>query len=127
MRKMPQPLAFLCILLFISSLAFAQDKDLEAYRPLLLKNAARLGVTPADVADAVILQAYTDKATRLTFVYLQQSYQHIKVYNAIISAAFIEGDATRNAYLERKYSVKRQRRLVEHPDRCANRGVCAKG
>jgi extracellular elastinolytic metalloproteinase len=91
MRKIPQPLAFLSILLFISSLALAQDKGLEEYRPLLIKNAARLGITPTDATDAAILQAYTDNKSHVTYIYLQQTYQQIKVYNTIISAAFIEG------------------------------------
>jgi extracellular elastinolytic metalloproteinase len=91
MRKIPQPLAFLCILLFISSLALAQDKGLEEYRPLLIKNAARLGITPTDATDAAILQAYTDSKSHVTYIYLQQTYKQIKVYNTIISAAFIDG------------------------------------
>ncbi|MFL5746333.1 MAG: M36 family metallopeptidase [Niastella sp.] len=91
MRKILQPLAFLCMLLFISSLALAQDKGLEEYRPLLIKNAARLGITPTDATDAVILQAYTDNKSHITYIYLQQTYQQIKVYNTIISAAFIDG------------------------------------
>jgi len=91
MRKNLQPLAFLSILLFISSLALAQDKGLEEYRPLLIKNAARLGITPTDATEAVILQAYTDNKSHITYIYLQQAYQQIKVYNTIISAAFIDG------------------------------------
>src|SRR5690349_21643652 len=91
MRKILQPLAFLCMLLFISSLAMAQDQGLEEYRPLLIKNAARLGITPTDATNAVILQAYTDNKSQITYIYLQQTYQQIKVYNTIISAAFING------------------------------------
>ncbi|HEX6427834.1 MAG TPA: hypothetical protein VF008_09125, partial [Niastella sp.] len=85
-------LSFISFLLFFSNFALAQDNDLEAYRPLLIKNALRLGITPTDAADAVIMQAYTDKATRITYIYLQQSYQQIKVYNTIITAAFIDGN-----------------------------------
>src|SRR4051812_26507815 len=91
MRKILQPLAFLSILLFISSLALAQDNGPEQYRPLLVKNAAHLGITPTDATDAVILQAYTDNKSHITYIYLQQTYQQIKVYNTIISAAFIDG------------------------------------
>lgn len=91
MRKILQPLAFLSILLFISSLAIAQDEGLETYRPLLIKNATRLGITPEDATGAVILQAYTDSKSHVTYVYLQQTYQQIKVYNTIISAAFVNG------------------------------------
>ncbi|AEV98072.1 hypothetical protein A4D02_14455 [Niastella koreensis] len=92
MRKILQPLALLPILLFISSLAIAQDKDLETYRPLLIKNAALLGITPTDASEAVILQAYTDRKSHLTYIYLQQTWQQIKVYNTIISAAFIDSN-----------------------------------
>ena len=92
MRKTPLLLlSFISFLLFFSNFAFGQEKDLEAYRPLLVKNAVRLGITPTDAADAVITQAYTDKATRITYIYLQQSYQQIQVYNTIITAAFIDG------------------------------------
>jgi hypothetical protein len=92
MRKTPLKLLhFISFLLFFSNFALAQENDLETYRPLLIKNAARLGITPRDATDAVIMQAYTDKATRITYIYLQQSYQQIKIYNTIITAAFIEG------------------------------------
>jgi extracellular elastinolytic metalloproteinase len=93
MRKiLLQPLALLSFLLLVSSLAFAQDKGLEEFRPLLIKNAARLGLTPADVTNAIITHAYTDKASHVTFIYLQQAYQQIKVYNSIITAAFVDGN-----------------------------------
>jgi hypothetical protein len=91
MRKTLQTLAFLSYLLFISYIAIAQDNNFETYRPLLLKNAARLGITPTDVKDAAIMHAYTDNQTHVTYIYLQQAYQQIKVYNTIITAAFIDG------------------------------------
>ena len=83
-------LSFISFLLFFFNFASAQENDLESYRPLLVKNAVSLGITPTDAAEAVIMQAYTDKTTRITYIYLQQSYQQIKVYNTIITAAFIE-------------------------------------
>jgi hypothetical protein len=93
MRKtLSKQLCFVSFLLLLSCFASAQDISLEAYRPLLVKNAARLGITPTDAAEAVITHAYTDKATHVTYVYLQQSYKQIKVYNTIITAAFIDGN-----------------------------------
>ncbi len=80
----------MAILLFANSVS-AQAIDEKELKPLLLKNAARLGITPADVNTAVITQAYTDPATKITYVYLQQAYQQIKVYNTIITAAFNDG------------------------------------
>lgn len=78
-------LCSIAFLLLFSSLAYAQ----EEYRPLLIKNATALGITSEDAANAVITHGYTDKVTRITYVYLQQSIQQIKVYNTIITAAFI--------------------------------------
>ena len=77
---------FIACLLLFSCFASAQ----EDYRPLLIKNAAYLGITTTDAAEAVITHAYTDKASRITYIYLQQSYRQIKVYNTIITAAFID-------------------------------------
>ena len=79
------------IVLLFANLLSAQPADNKAYRPLLLKNAARLGISPADVDAAVITNAYTDPATQITYIYLQQAYQQIKVYNTIITAAFRNG------------------------------------
>lgn len=82
-------LRLLVPILLLCQFSFAQNNDFERLRPLLVKNAATMGITTADIGDAVITHAYTDERTHITFVYMQQAYQHVKVYNTIISAAFV--------------------------------------
>lgn len=71
--------------------ASAQQTDDKDLRSLILKNAAYLGITPADAADAVINGTHTDASSEVTYVYLQQTYQQLRVYNTILTAAFRNG------------------------------------
>ncbi|MEO7310812.1 MAG: M36 family metallopeptidase [Chitinophagaceae bacterium] len=69
----------------------AQEMDFAAAKTLILKNAGRIGITSADVNEAVVTDAYTDPSSKISFVYLQQAYKQIKVYNTIITCAFRDG------------------------------------
>ena len=77
--------------LFFVGQVIAQDTAYSAYRPIITKNAARLGATTNDIQNAVITNAYIDASSGITFIYVQQAYKQIKVYNTIISAAFRNG------------------------------------
>ncbi|MEP6676743.1 MAG: M36 family metallopeptidase [Ferruginibacter sp.] len=83
--------ALLAVLLLTAASVSAQQADYNEYRPLLLKNALRLGITATDINEAVITNAYTDASTQVTYIYLQQAYQQVKVYNTIITTAFSNG------------------------------------
>ncbi|MCP9753139.1 M36 family metallopeptidase [Ferruginibacter sp. HRS2-29] len=62
--------------------------DNKEYRDLLLKNAAYMGISKVDAAQAIITDGYKDDLTGLTFLYVQQAYQGIRVFNTIVSSAF---------------------------------------
>ncbi len=66
----------------------SNPNDNKTFRDLLVKNASLMGISKSDVNDAVITDGYKDDFTGLTFLYVQQSYHGIRVFNTIISAAF---------------------------------------
>lgn len=77
-------------LLCISFLAFdthAQQLSDQELKGLFRKNALQLHIEPSDVDNATIKNSYTDDKTGLQYVYLQQSFQDINVFNHIISIA----------------------------------------
>ncbi len=82
----------LLVALLFAGRSMAQDADYKAYQPLIQKNAYRLGITKTDASDAIITNAYTDPSSQLTYVYLQQAYQQVKVYNTIITSVFRNGE-----------------------------------
>lgn len=69
----------------------ASSNDNKEFRSLLQKNAAAMGIPKADVSRSIITDAYTDDVTGITYMYVQQAYQGIKVFNVIISSAFKNG------------------------------------
>jgi hypothetical protein len=65
--------------------------ETKANRELLEKNASALGISKADINEAIITDIYTDNVSGITYLYVQQAYQGIKVYNKIISGAIRNG------------------------------------
>ncbi len=66
----------------------AQQPDANLLLDLVKKNAAPLRLSPADADNAMISHSFTDSKTNITYVYLQQAYQQIKVYNSIMTIIF---------------------------------------
>jgi len=56
----------------------------------LHQNAKSLGLNPADLKDYAVTDQYVDTKTGMTHLYLQQQYNGIKVYNAIINMTISE-------------------------------------
>jgi len=84
-------LAFFCFFVVPAMAQKAKDNtpnDNKEYRDLLVKNASFMGIPRQEVAQAIIKDAYKDDITGLTFMYVQQAYQGIKVFNTIVSSAF---------------------------------------
>jgi extracellular elastinolytic metalloproteinase len=65
--------------------------EVKANRELLEKNASLLGISKADIGESVITDMYTDNSSGITYLYVQQAYQGIRVYNQIISATIRNG------------------------------------
>lgn len=82
----------LLLLTVASTIPILAQQDNKEIKSLIIKNAQKLGITAADAQDAVISSSYTDALTQVTYVYLQQAYQQIPVYNTIITAAFSKGN-----------------------------------
>ncbi len=78
-------LGILCLLFFGSSNAQAQQKPDAHLTNFLRQNLERLQLTNADVDDALISSAYTDPKSNIQYVYLQQAWQNIKVYNSMLT------------------------------------------
>lgn len=98
MTKMyPRLLSCLLVMLLFSGQPMAQNANDKTYKPLLVKNAYRLGISRTDANEAVITNAYTDGASGITYVYLQQTYQQVPVYNAIITTAFRNNELLYNS------------------------------
>ncbi len=107
---------FLCVLE-----ANAQQKvNSQTAFTLVQQNASLLGVSPADLLNTRISDAYFDKLSGSTLVYLQQTYQDIDVYNAIQTLAFkndkiisVAGKALKN--LAQRANIKNAVPLVAAP------------
>ncbi len=81
-------LPLLTFVFMLSTSLFAQSNDVTRYKLLLKDNAASLGITNADIDDAVITDYHTDQSSQITYVYLQQAFQGIRLYNVIKTIAF---------------------------------------
>ncbi len=81
------------IALFVTgSHLHAQNTNDKALLDLVRKNAAQLHLSPADADNVMISHSFTDHKTNIQYVYLQQAYQQIKVYNSIMTVIFRDND-----------------------------------
>ena len=58
----------------------------------LKNNKARFGLQSDDFTDLAINNAYYSEGTEITHVYINQTYQNIRIYNAISSVAIKNGE-----------------------------------
>lgn len=86
MRKLKTAVLFL--LLFASPNLYAQQTDNRDILTLIKENSVRLGISERDAETAVISSAYVDPNTQLQYVYLQQTYQDVPVFNSIKTIVF---------------------------------------
>ena len=84
--------ALLCLSLFTGIGLQAQKIDQSKVIALVKKNAAQLQLTTADAENFIISSAYTDGKTNISYAYLQQTYQGIKVFNSIKTVIFRDND-----------------------------------
>ncbi len=77
----------LCVTLLLSlNTGVAQGQATNLAIQYVEDNAAALGLTTDDVSDMAVSDAYTSQHNGVTHVYLQQQYQRVGVYNALINA-----------------------------------------
>ncbi len=77
--------SILCLLFFTSYHLLAQQRPDGNLKTILQQNAAQLQISQADVDDVFISSSYTDPKTNIQYVYLQQAWQNIRVYNRILT------------------------------------------
>ena len=82
------------ILICYSFSSMAQQKGEEFQ---LIKKYAKQLELPADETNYMISNAYKDQSSGLTYIYIQQQYKGIKVFNQIITTAFKESKLLYNS------------------------------
>jgi uncharacterized repeat protein (TIGR01451 family) len=81
-----------CVFLFgFHFFIHAQNDIRELARQWVLAAADELQLSPDDRIHFTVSDAYTDAGTKITYVYIQQRYNGVKVYNAINTLAFRDG------------------------------------
>src|SRR5215831_8781131 len=78
--------ALLLTLCFTNS--FTQQPDQLKIKKLIQQNISKLGFSLDDLKNYRISDLYTDKLSGATFVYLQQTYKDIDVFNSVQTVAF---------------------------------------
>ena len=83
---------YLQILLFVVCIAISADGFSQRSAPeikvLILKNLNRIGLTKQEADECIINSNYKDASTGIEYIYIQQTYKSIKVFNIVISLAF---------------------------------------
>ena len=69
----------------------AQQLDSKTAGNLVRQHAAAIGLPAADLQNFRVSDAYLDKTSGITIVYVQQTYKGIDVFNAIQAVAFKNG------------------------------------
>jgi extracellular elastinolytic metalloproteinase len=85
------PILLILLCLAVSGPAFSQRSPKEL-KTLISKNLNLIGITKEEADDCVINSNYQDDATGIEYVYIQQVFKSIKVFNVIISLAFKNGN-----------------------------------
>ena len=84
------------LLLVFSFGSFAQELDKSKAMEIVEKNKDNIGLTDYDIANSIISNAYISQTSKLTLIYLQQSYKGLPVFNQLKSLAFKNGELYSN-------------------------------
>ncbi len=71
--------------------ALAQDIDQSAARNLVNQHKKAIGLSPEEVVNSIVSNAYYNKTSGTELVYLQQSHKGLPVYNQLQTLAFKNG------------------------------------
>jgi extracellular elastinolytic metalloproteinase len=80
--------AIVFLALFFVCEVKAQDVTEKSVQDLVKTHAAQLHITSTDANNVVINSYFTDPGTGILYSYIQQTWNGIRVYNTIITAAF---------------------------------------
>ena len=78
----------ICFLTISANALFAQELTSSSATSLVKKNAAALNLSKNDLQNLRISNAYVDKISGASLVYVQQTYKGVDVFNAIQTYAF---------------------------------------
>ncbi len=76
------------VLMFFAFAASAQVSADAVLKEKIAKAAGNAALSRADLADAIVTKTFTDKVSGVEYVYLQQTYKQIPVYNQMVTLAF---------------------------------------
>src|ERR1700755_2149389 len=90
MRKLLPGLSALGLFMLVCPLFSLAQEGLDTFsiRQLVYKNASRLHITAEDAGNAIISDTYLEKETGIQYVYLQQVYRQVPVFNSLLSLSF---------------------------------------
>ena len=80
-------ISLLCTLVF----SLRAQTSADEWKVRILKNAAAIGISAEDAAEATVSSSYLDAGTGIEYAYLQQNYQQLRVFNHLISLTFRNG------------------------------------
>ncbi len=87
MKKMLLLLVTICVTGFV----FGQTDEQRQAMDLVRKNQSSIGLSDADISNAIVSDTYVNKTSGTRLVYLQQTYLGIPVYNQIHVLSFKNG------------------------------------
>lgn len=88
MRSLLAKISTALTLILYCSNAFAQQTDQLKIKKLIQQNISKLGFSSNELKNYRISDIYTDKLSGATFVYLQQTYKDIDVFNSVQTVVF---------------------------------------
>lgn len=90
----------------------AQDLSKTAALQLVSKNSQAIGLSPADLLNSVVSDAYHNKTSGTDLVYLQQTFKGLPILNQIQTLAFKNGQLVSKAGVRLGYM---ERRTLKQP------------
>jgi uncharacterized repeat protein (TIGR01451 family) len=93
----PHYKAMLCLVLFLSPFLTEAQKPLEISQQYLEQNLKDLGLNAQDIEEYRVRDMYVSKHNGLTHVYLNQTYESVDIYNAIININILPNGEVLNA------------------------------
>ncbi len=90
-------LSFICFFAVLYS--FSQDVEMDKNKAfsIIQKGQLATGFSDTQLRDMQIAQAFSNTATGITYIYLQQTFKNIPVHNSIIVLAFKNGEMVSKA------------------------------
>jgi hypothetical protein len=75
-------------LLITCFVGFTQELDKSKAIDLVAKNKLTIGISDEEILNAIVSNAFTNSNSGLTYIYLQQSYKALPVFNQLLTLSF---------------------------------------